>query len=365
MATESKEDTAVTPVETILHGTVAPPSTPLAARIEVVTAAGIIGTSVHTIAEDQLKEAVPRDGYLRRSILVEDDSNVPTPEPGSGPTLDDVTDTESVFDVPQVVERVDVSSQKVATRPVVQPSSSMDAIQDSPIASKAEPPSTGETSDSKERANVEEAAVVAIPAAAAGSIGIMAMATHEKSEQQNKTTAPIDDSIPLIRVDTPKPPALEVHGPFVEPLKHHVQPDEISPPSPIAPHSPTLVSPVLPIPREPTRLPPAPRPVTSYSWLGALFQPISSDVVEAQRTGWVAISTEIVNEPAVRKSSTRLRRKTKEVVVEQVSSRGQKMSDHQGSQTPGTMWNYVREKTFKNGRKRVSGWFKRGKTMEA
>ena len=364
-ATETKEDNVVTPVETISQGTVAPPSTPLATRIEVVTAAGIIGTSVHTIAEDQLKEAVPREGYLDRSIDVEDDSNVPSPEPEDGPPLDDVTDGESLLDVPQHVERVDVSSQKVVTIPSVQPSSSMDPIQDSTIASKSEAPSAGETSDSKEGMSVETAGIVAIPAAvAAGSIGILATATHQKSDQENETTASIHDSVPLIRVDTPKPPTLEVQSPFSEPLKHHIQPEEISPPTPTVPHSPTLESPVVPILREPTRLPPAPRPVTSYSWLGSLFQPISSDVVEAQRTGWVAISTEIVNEPSVRKSSTRLRRKPRDVVVEQVSSRGQKTSDHEGSQSPSRMWNYVREKTLKSGRKRVSGWFKRGVATE-
>ena len=178
-------------MEGILQGTVAPPSTPLATRIGVITAAGIIGTSVHTIAEDQLKEAVPREGYLARSIHVENDSNVPSPEAEDGPTLDDVTDAESIFDVPQEVERVVISSQKVVTKPAVQPSTSMDPIQDSATASKSEPPSTGETSDSKQGMSVETAGVVAIPAAvAAGSIGILAMTTHEKSDQQNETTAP-------------------------------------------------------------------------------------------------------------------------------------------------------------------------------
>jgi hypothetical protein len=270
----------------------------------------------------------------------------PTQEVEESPSIYDFTDTEGGSPVAETVERVEFSSQKAILKPVGRTSDSREELVS---ITESEQHIVSEPVDEVDNDNtVVGAAALVIPAAiAAGSIGIMATATQHKSGDpesrhlENATAA--DDAIPLIRVTSPKPRTLEVHGPFVEPLKHHVQPEEISPPTPTLPHSQTLASPVVPTPPEPTRLPPTtPRPATSYSWLGALFQPISSEVVEAQRTGWVAIQTEIVNDPPVRRSSSKLKKKARDVMVEQVSPRDSKYSHRQGSKIVGRMRSYVK-----------------------
>ena len=91
-----------------------------------------------------------------------------------------------------------------------------------------------------------------------------------------------NDVITLIRMRTPRPGILDGSGPFIDSLKHQAL---ISTP---------------------------PRPATSYSWLGALFQPINPTILEAQRSGWIVLSNEI-QDPPIRKSSARLRKKLKDL----------------------------------------------------
>lgn len=91
-----------------------------------------------------------------------------------------------------------------------------------------------------------------------------------------------NDVITLIRMRTPRPGILDGSGPFIESLKHQAL---ISTP---------------------------PRPTTSYSWLGALFQPINPTILEAQQSGWIVLSNKI-QEPPIQKSSARLRKKLKDL----------------------------------------------------
>lgn len=342
---DDEDSPNMTPPGTVLQGTVAPPSTPLVYKLfESPFPSVPIGASGHAVDEDRDNEVVLQKGYLEHSADVDDEVDDASQEFEEGPSYDDISDTESVSHVATTVERVDVSSQRVGLKPTIQTSNSTEELA---TDTKGEESRVSEPLDTgKDDFTVEKAAAVVIPATiAAGSIGIMATSTQEKPDKSETrhldVTAPIDDSIPLIRVITPKPRTLEVHGPFVDPLKHHIQPEEISPTTPTTPHSPTLASPVVPIPTEPTHLPPTPRPATSYSWLGALFQPISPDVIEAQRTGWVAISTEIIDEPPVRRRS-KLHRKVRDTVTEQVNSRDRKISDRQGSKFIPRMWNHVK-----------------------
>lgn len=311
--TEIEESPDMTPPRAVLQGRVAPPSTPFIDQ-GFPHSSGMIGASVNAIEK---QKPLSREGYLDRNV---DDEVEETSQFDEIQSFDGITDADSVSNIATTVERVDLSSLKAVVKPVSQASESTEKLMDD---NNEEEPVASESS--KDGHHLEEASSVAIPAViAASSIGIMAMATQQKSERENhhlEVPPSVNDSVPLIRVITPKPPTLEIHGPFVEPLKHRVQPEEIRPGTPTYPHSPTLAEPSIPIPVEPTHLPPMVRPATSYSWLGALFQPISPDVVEAQRTGWVAISTEIVNDPPVRRSSTKLRKKLRDIVVEQGRSR--------------------------------------------
>lgn len=282
------------------------------------------------------------EGYLEQPSRTEDDVIQPVAENLSA---EDQTTEVSVISAFESDEPMHVSQEEATSGiPMEYPTSSRGGVE---VPRDTETDSFG----------FERAAVLGIPVViAAGSIGIMATATH--SRQPTPPNQPHDhpptltehgatvDHVPAIHVETPTSPdqkdTFEIHGPFIEPLKHHIQPDEITP---VLPDSTALRSPHMPIPYEPTHLPPMrdlPRPSTSYSWLGNLFGPISPEIVEAQRTGWIAISTETTDESPVRRRSTKLRRRAREIFTrEQVLKRNSHRTNLAGRGIPG-MWNYVR-----------------------
>ena len=335
---EDMEYVTVTPAETFLPGTIPPPPTPYVQRGTSPSPfeSGIIGASVEALQSQSPAERPPREGYLGRDFHTED-ANIPTP----AEALTEVK-TDDYIEFTRSSEPVDPAER-----------SHQETQDDFPVESELPEPTLltddGDvhTRSETESPGFEKAAVLGIPVviAASSSIGIMATATHSK--QQTPPSHPRElapalndqgasvDHIPVIRVDSTSPDAkdaFEVHGPFIEPLKYHVQPDEISP---IPADSTILKSPQVFIPFEPTHLPPSKdlsRPSTSYSWLGALFGPISPEILEAQRTGWVAISSEMNNEPPVRRRSTKLRRRTREIFMrEQVRNRSLPKTNITGS----------------------------------
>jgi hypothetical protein len=168
--------------------------------------------------------------------------------------------------------------------------------------------------------STEQIAELAVPgivaATAAGFVASKEMdAETDIDTTQGQKNIRVDEShekaspVPLIKVITPKPPTLELPSQWSEPLKHHVQPIEMSPSVLTPPHSPTLVSPIAPVPAEPTHLPPPmdlTRPPTSYSWLGSLRYPIIPITLEGQ-TGW--ITNDVPSTVEIRKRHSRLRRK--------------------------------------------------------
>jgi hypothetical protein len=303
----------------------------------------MIGASVEALCAQEVEEPISREGYLDRDIVEEDDDTTRTADVSVEDQMDGVEIVPSVNppDASRHESRADTTVESEEPELASPP-------YESAVAKRSEADSHG----------FETAAVLGIPAVmAAGSIGIMATATHSRGQSPlNKShdsppasTEPgvDEDPVPAIHVDTASPPAndtLEVHGPFIEPLKHHIQPDDISP---VVSDATALRSPHLPIPFEPTHLPPLrdlTRPSTSYSWLGALFGPISPEIIEAQRTGWVVISNEIIDEPPVRRRSTKLRRRTREIFVrEEVWQADFNKTNLAGSRIS-RMWNYVRRK---------------------
>jgi len=334
-----------------LPGTVALPPTPHMSRESPHSPlhSGMIGASVEALRAQEVEETTSREGYLDRDMVEEDDEITPAADVSE----EDQTDGAEIVPSFNSVNPPDASQHESMTVESEEPELASPP-DESAVAKRSETDSHG----------FETAAVLGLPVVmAAGSIGIMATATHSRGQSPlNKahdsppaSTEPgaDEDPVPAIHVDTASPDAndtLEVHGPFIEPLKHYIQPDDIPP---VVSDATALRSPHLPIPFEPTHFPPLrdlTRPSTSYSWLGALFGPISPEIIEAQRTGWVAISSEIIDEPPVRRRSTKLRRRTREIFAhEQVWQTGLKKANFVGNGIS-RMWNYVRRK--------VGGWWK-------
>jgi hypothetical protein len=311
---DDNEYVTITPAETDLPGTVAPPPTPHSTKQSPQWPfhSGIIGASVEALRAQEVEEPISREGYLDREIPEEDEAIRPAADLSSEDQTDIVevtppSDSVNLSDTSQLENPADVTVESEEPEPT-------SPLDESAVSKRSETETPG----------FETAAALGIPAVmAAGSIGIMATATHSRDQTPPHDAPPAstvpgasEEHVPAIHVDIPSPDTkdtFEIHGPFIEPLKHHIQPEDISP---VISDSTTLHSPRLPIPFEPTHLPPLrdiTRPSTSYSWLGALFGPISPEIIEAERTGWVAISTEITDGRPVRRRSTKLRRRTREI----------------------------------------------------
>ena len=318
-AAEPGDQGTETPISTFIKGTMAPPSTPSVSKSVLEVPSGLIAASVRSISTERLNRFEP--------VEAEEQTGMEEDQP--------------VDNVPPEVQEPTAKEAETIREPVplykgvVEP-----AMERSPVVDEVPPPKEEES----QRA-METAAIGSIPAVpATGTIGLVATATqHNPSQPELVDSA---DVPPLIRVVSPNPPSLAVQGPFVEPLKHHIQPEEISP-IPCPQDSRLLSSPFFPVPAEPTRLPTG-RPSTSYSWIGHLFQPISPEIIEAQRSGWVAISTEIVNEPPVRRHSSRLKRRLKRLSrterieqAETVLNLNPKISNVVGFARPPWMCDYV------------------------
>ena len=303
----------------------------------------MIGASVEALRAQEVEEPISRQGYLDRDIVEEDDDITRAADV----SVEDQTDGAEIVPLVNPPDASQHESPADTTVESEEPELASPPVE-SAVAKRSEADSHG----------FETAAVLGIPVVmAAGSIGIMATATHSRG--QSPLTKPHgspptstepgtnEDPVPAIHVDTATPQAndtLEVHGPFIEPLKHHIQPDDISP---VVSDATALRSPHLPIPFEPTHLPPLrdlTRPSTSYSWLGALFGPISPEIIEAQRTGWVVISNEIIDEPPVRRRSTKLRRRTREIFVREEVWQADLHKTNLTGNRISRMWNYVRGK---------------------
>ena len=317
---DDMEYVTVTPAETFLPGTIAPPPTPHVSKDSspLPFHSSLIGASVEALKAQDGHAPSSREGYVDRPSRSEDEVIEPTCVSTESQTAEVDTIPPSESEHPNRFAAEDPS--------------------DIPLESEhAGATSSREIPDDTESDSLgfERAAALGLPVViAAGSIGIMATATHSRQgtparEQRDSPPTLAEagagaDLVPAIHVETPTSPdqkeTLEIHGPFIDPLKHHIQPDEISP---VLSDSTALQSPQVPIPYEPTHLPPLrelTRPSTSYSWLGALFGPISPEIIEAQRTGWIVISTEMSDEPPVRRRSTKLRRRTRELFTrEQVT----------------------------------------------
>jgi hypothetical protein len=318
-----EESPSVTPVENILQGTVAPPSTPYATRDSAPSSlysemAGASGQVIHM--QSTSKTTATGEVYLDRDIYV---------------TLQPVADLDEGFITGDMTLEPGATADPDPTTTNLVSSVIVESDVDEPgVFDEASSFSDDDGTDGlkpfelSEEHHVEKIPVVAIPTIiATKTFSGLAAETPEKTEPfdtsydyavDSSDPAPFkDSSVPLIPV-YPKPPTVEVHSPFTDPLKDHVQSYEISPFPSLAPRSSTHTPPIMSIPSGPPYISPSKdlnRPSTSYSWLGALFGPINPTIVEAQRTGWVEISTEIIGEPPVRKSSGRLRRKMREVMT--------------------------------------------------
>ena len=318
-----------TPIGKFVQGTMAPPSSPSVSKSVLEVPSGLIAASVRSLSNEGLNQLEPveaeeQTGMEDQPVVVDDVSPVQPQESAAreGETIREPASLDT-----DVVEPVTERSVVVGEIPTPKDEDSHEAM--------------------------ETAATGSIPAVlAAGTIGLVATATQHKPSQQEPADS--EEVPPLIRVVSPNPPSLAVQGPFVEPLKHHIQPEEISPILPPQ-DSQKLSSPFFPVPAEPTRLPTG-RPSTSYSWIGHLFQPISPEIIEAQRSGWVAVSTEIVNEPPVRRHSSRLKRRLKRLSrtegtegtnqTETVLNLNSKISNVPGFARPPWMWDHVMQIVF-------------------
>ena len=326
-AIEQVGEGAENPVGTLLQGTLAPPSTPFITKSVPVVPSGLIAASVHSLSTEKLDHLAPVEVD---EIHHHDVPEIPPVEQVTVQTVDaQVTEVEvpPVEDEPieatSEMEGGEIPSEEHQDAERGESiKESIEIVPDVPKPVVEEVDDHLEGKEAESHSVLEEAAgITAIPAVlTAGTIGLVATATQHKPTPLDLTDT--EDSTPLIHVVSPDTPSLSVQGPFVEPLKHHVQPEEILPP--LSDHeAQNLASPFMPVPREPTRLPNG-RPSTSYSWLGHLFQPISPEIIEADQNGWIAVpevdDKSVHAKPPVRRHSSRLKRRLKRLsrVQEQV-----------------------------------------------
>lgn len=316
-----EESPSVTPVESVLQGTVAPPSTPHATRELAPSSSysGMIGDSIQAIHMQSTGEPISAgEVYPERDINVAFEAAT---DFGKDVIAHDMTlEPEAAVD-PELTSPTSAVFSDIANSSVGE----SDLFDEASHVSDDEGAQILKPFELMEEHDVSKIAVIAIPTVIAAK-SISALAT-EKPEQFDSShdyaigtseSTPFKDTSVSPISSTLKPPTIEVHGPFIDPLKYNVQPHEISSFTSSAPRSSTLAPPKMSIPSGPLHITPskdAHRPSTSYSWLGALFGPINPTIVEAQRTGWVEISTEIINEPPVRKNSGRLRKKIKDIMM--------------------------------------------------
>jgi len=167
--------------------------------------------------------------------------------------------------------------------------------------------------------SVREARVVAIPPVVDARTIVRVIPTQFPIPPDQ---TPPSTSDPYVHVYTCKPTAVDLPGPLFKSM-------------PIKPYKKSQFSP-LPANHIPN-IPPSPRqiftpnslsakypdrPPTSYSWLGALFQPIDSEIVDAQKQGWMKDVVDQSSERPWRKFSQRLKKTfsyKEEQVTEEVS----------------------------------------------
>jgi hypothetical protein len=324
-ATEQAGRGAETPVGTLLQGTLAPPSTPFVPKSVPEVPSGLIAASVHSLSTEKLDHLAPVEvdeihqhdvPEIPQVSVPAEDAQVEEAEvqPVEGVSIQEVEQKETT-EVPS--EEYQAAEPEESVKGPVQ----IGGDTSNPVEEEVDDISKGKN---ESHPVLEEAAVItSIPAVlTAGTIGLVATATQHKESHPDLTDT--EHSTPLINIMSPDIPSLAIEGPFVEPLKHHVQSEGIL--HPLSDQdAENFTSRFVPLPREPTRLPNG-RPSTSYSWLGHLFQPISPEIIEAEQNGWVAVP-EVNDKPAhadkpVRRHSSRLKRRLKRLsrVQEQVHS---------------------------------------------
>jgi hypothetical protein len=344
--TETSGTSDETPPDTVLQGRIAPPSTPHAPR--GITSSPSFSEMFRT---DDKGEQMKFSDALLEEESVDDKSFV---ESDGFEAKGDIEGTESPVDDEDKVDALDLPVDSSMAEPMgshvadieVQNLAKDNKDDDSNPTTVAAPniidPPTTELSTTKAAEVDQELETSDIPQ---GNIdeSIRSPATDE--------THPLSDppnfATPDVLITVP------------EPVKQN-QSMEGTTPVPSASHSLAIPSPTTTSER--TYLTAAKemiRPATSYSWLGALFQPIDPKLVDAQKTGWVEVSTTVTNAPPVRKGSTKLKKKKDD----QVSVR-HSISDGQGLKIA-RMWNYVMESIFWSWSSKVVDWFRGEKRKTA
>jgi len=164
--------------------------------------------------------------------------------------------------------------------------------------------------------SIREARVVAIPPVVNARTIVTLIPTEFPLDSPS---TPVSSSNPYVHVYTSRSAAVELPSPLFEPIRKHKKSQSSplpanamaeAPPSSTQSFTPRMMS-----------SKPSLRPPTSYSWLGALFQPIDPDVEDAQKHGWIDGPDESVEDLPTRKLSTRLKKifpQREQVMTEEV-----------------------------------------------
>jgi hypothetical protein len=302
------ETSTITPIGSPPQGTMAPPPTPFATFHQ----SPFYSEDIHDEFYDTAHESIENIGYKEAIVPA--------------------TRSENEFVWPSSEPEVNLDDDR---RPKVD--KSVDELDQSHL-SENEQPDTWAISDGQDNLSAAVALTTIPVGLGLSAVGLLAVARPQITEPLDddndlKAQFQSDEYRPRTPLDVLQPDKLEVHGPFVDPLKHHGQGQDMSymvtnlrSPTPMMPPQMNF------IPYQAVPLPP--RPGTSYSWLGNMFQPIDPRILEAEKAGWITLSDEgevkfTAAAPPVHRRSL-LRRKLKEPMSQgEVPSLFQQYSDLQ------------------------------------